>query len=1102
MSKAITSYFQVISSKKGTDSSSVSNNNKKKRHQVSDEDREKSVSPAKRYKPTKRTSKHHVLSDSESEVTEVKEKPRKGKSSDREKFRGEKGASGSKTSRRSPKPVKRNKKRHVLSDSEDEVVEVKEISKKAEYGKKEKLPLKKIATAADVFGNKPVKRIEAPKPSKKLMEEDDDFFFDDKLEAVLDQLATAETELDREAETSSKKNEIDNRKKQSNGNASITTGSSKEGRKTSKVTRSSEKTMDDTVTGINEDGQVPKKTMRNLVKQELDDDHKEKGSDKSPEFETSKFIEVPHSNKKTTKDATYQKGISKIEIDKTTGQKRKRSIEDDDPDPYEALIQKKKHNSALYQQYLQRGGARHPGSKEIPTGANNCLAGLSFLITGVLDSLERDEVDDLIKKYGGRLLHQVSKKTDYVILGDEPGPAKLEKTKKLGVKTISEDELLELIRTRPAGQGTSLTDDKHHAGKEKKLPSKMKRKTPEPETLTSSKLLSSETGNSSKLNSEISDIDPKSLISGYSGTTKSSEVLQSSNVPTMVRVPCETDSQVWVEKYKPKNMKQIIGQQGDKSNAHKLYNWLKNWQKNHSGDVKLTRPSPWAQHDGSFFKAALLSGPPGVGKTTTVQIVCNALNLDAIEFNASDTRSKRLLKEEVSELLNNKSMKSYFADGNNKKPDLDHVLVMDEVDGMAGNEDRGGLQELIALIKTTSVPVICICNDRNHPKMRTLSNYTFDLKFQKPGMNQIRSAMLSICFKEKIEISKDDLSRLIESTNCDVRQVLNHLSLLANNSSIDEVSKTRKCNKDLRLGPWDVVQKVFTFEAHKTMSIHDKSNLFFHDYNIAPLFVQENYLGVTPNCPKDQLLETVANAAESLVLGDLVENSIRRNGTWTLLPMQACYSSVIPGTLMAGNISRQIMFPSWLGQNSKRGKFDRLLQEITMHTRLATSSSKDAINLDYLKHLRDAVVKPLVDNGAEGTATALNVMNYYHLLREDLDSLTEVSLWPGQHDPMQALESKVKAAFTRAFNKSAIMRPYAFTKGTEKKKRAQSVYSEDALELEEEEEASEEDEDTPAVNVKTKTKKAPAAADKKAAGTSGVKKKSSNPRAAKSKANK
>lgn len=70
---------------------------------------------------------------------------------------------------------------------------------------------------------------------------------------------------------------------------------------------------------------------------------------------------------------------------------------------------------------------------------------------------------------------------------------------------------------------------------------------------------------------------------------------------------------------------------------------------------------PWAKNsDGAFFKAALLSGPPGIGKTTTVQVICNELGFDLIEFNASDTRSKKLLEEEVSELLFNTTLKNYF----------------------------------------------------------------------------------------------------------------------------------------------------------------------------------------------------------------------------------------------------------------------------------------------------------------------------------------------------------------------------------------------------------------------------------------------------------
>lgn len=76
--------------------------------------------------------------------------------------------------------------------------------------------------------------------------------------------------------------------------------------------------------------------------------------------------------------------------------------------------------------------------------------------------------------------------------------------------------------------------------------------------------------------------------------------------------------------------------------------------------------------------------------------------------------------------------------GGKRNPNSRHVLLMDEVDGMAGNEDRGGLQELIILIKNTEIPIICICNDRNILKMRTLANYTYDLRFQKPKLEQIR----------------------------------------------------------------------------------------------------------------------------------------------------------------------------------------------------------------------------------------------------------------------------------------------------------------------------------------------------------------------------
>ncbi|MBU1131355.1 NAD-dependent DNA ligase LigA [Patescibacteria group bacterium] len=72
------------------------------------------------------------------------------------------------------------------------------------------------------------------------------------------------------------------------------------------------------------------------------------------------------------------------------------------------------------------------------------LSGKTFVLTGSLESLPRDEAKDKIRSLGGQISESVSQKTDYVVAGDEPG-SKFDKAKKLGVKIISEKEFLKLI---------------------------------------------------------------------------------------------------------------------------------------------------------------------------------------------------------------------------------------------------------------------------------------------------------------------------------------------------------------------------------------------------------------------------------------------------------------------------------------------------------------------------------------------------------------------------------------------------------------------------------------------------------------------------------
>ncbi|MEG4275621.1 MULTISPECIES: NAD-dependent DNA ligase LigA [unclassified Microcoleus] len=72
------------------------------------------------------------------------------------------------------------------------------------------------------------------------------------------------------------------------------------------------------------------------------------------------------------------------------------------------------------------------------------LAGKTFVLTGTLPTLKRDEAKDLIQKAGGKVTSSVSAKTDYVVVGEDAG-SKLEKAQSLGIKLLSESELLELL---------------------------------------------------------------------------------------------------------------------------------------------------------------------------------------------------------------------------------------------------------------------------------------------------------------------------------------------------------------------------------------------------------------------------------------------------------------------------------------------------------------------------------------------------------------------------------------------------------------------------------------------------------------------------------
>lgn len=104
----------------------------------------------------------------------------------------------------------------------------------------------------------------------------------------------------------------------------------------------------------------------------------------------------------------------------------------------------------------------------------------------------------------------------------------------------------------------------------------------------------------------------------------------------------------------------------------------------------------------------------------------------------------------------------------------------------------------------------------------------------------------------------------------------------------------------------------------------------------------------------------------------------------------------------------------------------------------STSASRQSIRLDYAPFLLHNVVQPLIDDQNDGIEEAIHVMKEYRLLREDLDSLVELTTWPGKKSLMDSVDGRVKAALTRTYNKEVTPFTYSATTTTKKKKVAAS----------------------------------------------------------------
>jgi replication factor C subunit 1 len=198
-------------------------------------------------------------------------------------------------------------------------------------------------------------------------------------------------------------------------------------------------------------------------------------------------------------------------------------------------------------------------------------------------------------------------------LGEGAGPKKLAAIQKHGIKTLNEDEFLNLIATRK-GLGDGKVDDKTRKKMEK------------------------ERQEIKKAAKEMEKREKQDTVEAKDGHTVVDPL-----------------TQLWTVRYAPQHLKEICGNKGQ---VEKLQQWLHDWHVSfvyyrllsaHSrghcrkSSVKCGFKKP-GKHGMNVFRAVLITGPPGIGKTTSAHLCAKLEGFTPIELNASDARSKKLVE--------------------------------------------------------------------------------------------------------------------------------------------------------------------------------------------------------------------------------------------------------------------------------------------------------------------------------------------------------------------------------------------------------------------------------------------------------------------------
>jgi len=361
----------------------------------------------------------------------------------------------------------------------------------------------------------------------------------------------------------------------------------------------------------------------------------------------------------------------------------------------------------------------------------------------------------------------------------------------------------------------------------------------------------------------------------------------------------------WLDLYKPKYLNDL---KTNNEEIIKAINWIESYKKDSINTKKVL----------------FIYGNTGVGKTILADLIFKDYNYKKIELNSTDIRSQKKFGEFLTKSLTFKNVVDMFNDGGSPIG-----ILLDEVDTICKLSDKGGMTELLTILKQNDKfeiakkninnkkkvkktknlpedyiklynPIICTSNDINDKKINELKKFSEVIHLRNPTNEELYDIITNIYEKHKQSINEDVKIDIISNCQGDIRRliiILENLYIMSMGENItkDIFSKFldtfKKKEEDIQL--LDSTKMILT----KNLSINDTQLLFDIDCLLTPLMVYQNsieYIKKSEDTNKKKLT-SYKNILESLCIQDTIQTNIFEVQDWDELYDYSCiYGCTIP----------------------------------------------------------------------------------------------------------------------------------------------------------------------------------------------------------------